>query len=112
MTIDDPVTALVVLRPPSGRLTAASATAEHAAANAPSAAAIERVTDHFRALGCEVGPVVGVSFAVTMPGKRAAELLDDSESGIQPSSLPRRVRLAISAIVRNDPIDFGPGNFA
>lgn len=101
------VTALVVMKPASRRVTvdARSTTAGEVASLAPSAAAVEKVSDHLRSLGCEVGPLVGISFAISMPPDVASRLLDG------PADLPRPVKRSIDRIVRDEPIDFGPVSF-
>lgn len=63
---DDPLTAYVIMRPadPTKRLDVAI-TSENVASLQPTADAVQRVTTLCAARGFDVGPFVGISFAIT-----------------------------------------------
>jgi pro-kumamolisin-like protein len=89
---------------------------------APSAETIERVSDHFRAMGFEVGECVGNSMAITGPvrlfesGFRVR--LRKAGGGMQfageryemaSEKIPSTLRAHVAAITFTPPPDFGPG---
>ena len=107
-------TVLVLLKPASGRqITTADAVSDAVAGLAPSPRAAATVAKYFADRGCDVGPLVGVSFAVTLPAAAVERLLGEEEDGEFPQHrLPRAVARSIERIVRDRPIDFGPVSFA
>lgn len=110
---ESPQTVLVVLKPSRGRAaTAESATAERVSELAPSPMAAERLAEFFTEAGYEVGPLVGISFSLTVPADDVASLLGDEIDGeYAHPSIPASLRRHIDTIVRERPIDFGPVSF-
>jgi hypothetical protein len=104
---------MVLLKPASRRrITAATATSGRVAELAPSPRTAALVAQYFVDRGCETGPLVGVSFALTVPSGDVASLLGDEVNGeFANPPLPRAIARAIQAIVRDRPIDFGPVSF-
>jgi hypothetical protein len=126
------ISAQVVLTPASGKPAPADTpvTAATLALFAPSAATVAAAADAFRALGFEVGPMVGTSFSITAPvdtfervfkvdlgylrkphaardrsrGKTAGEL------ELPASTLPETLKPLVQAVTFTPPPDFGPGN--
>jgi hypothetical protein len=114
VTKRDSDTVMVLLKPASRkRITATTATAERVAELAPSPRAAARVAKYFVDRGCEIGPLVGVSFALTVPSDDVASLLGDEVNGefVNPP-IPPAISRAIETIVRDRPIDFGPVSFS
>ena len=110
----DSQTVLVLLKPASGRpITTADATSDSIGELAPSPRAAAAVAKYFADRGCEVGPLVGVSFALTVPADAVARLLGEEENGEFPKPrVPRTISRTIERIVRDSPIAFGPVSFA
>jgi hypothetical protein len=124
---DRTVSALVVLRPRTGVPVAGadSITAETVERFQPDPEAARHAADFFRARGFDVGPVVGLSFAITGPGSLfeatfgaqpaivdAARTLEGvaptSASELDLSALPTELRSHIEAVAFPRPPDFGP----
>ena len=123
------VSAQVLLRSASGRAPDPNQpiTAETIATFAPATDAVARVTTYFRSRAFEVGPVVGISFAVTgtvaqfedvfettlrRTERKGIAVAGDDASGLELplEPLPATVREAIAAVTFTPPPDFGPGN--
>jgi hypothetical protein len=114
VTKRDSETVLVLLKPASGqKITATNAISDRVAELAPSPRTAARVAQYFVDRGCETGPLVGVSFALTVPSGDVASLLGDEVNGefVNPR-IPRAISRSIEAIVRDRPIDFGPVSFS
>jgi hypothetical protein len=104
---------LVILNAASGRpLSASLATADHAAELIPPPQAYESAVAHFRTQGCVAGPLVGASFALTVPANLERRVLGEAvDGGYAKAPLPRPIRRLIAAIVRDRGIDFGPVSY-
>ena len=113
MTKRDSETVLVLLKPASGaKISTANTTSDTVADLAPSPRTAARVAQYFADRGCETGPLVGVSFALSVPSDDVASLLGDEVNGeFSNPPIPRSISRAIEAIVRDRPIDFGPVSF-
>jgi len=128
---NDIVSALVILRPASGKPIHGRAiiTAENVAEFSPEQAAADAAAETFRARGFEVGPVVGVSFSITAPVRvfedffgfpllsakhTAIDFLVEEKvlaKEISGQKLPRGVRDWVQAVAFSPPPDFGPTEF-
>lgn len=125
----DVISAQVVLRPASGKaLTPESITAQNIGDFAPSPDTVARATAALRAMGFEVGNVVGNSFSITGPPRTFENLFDvrvrPTERGgvtatreggpgtyeLPVDALPDSVRDLVEAVTFTPPPDFGPTN--
>ncbi|HEX2296551.1 MAG TPA: hypothetical protein VHN37_14750 [Actinomycetota bacterium] len=114
---------MVVLRTPP-RAPGVELTAANIERFAPDAGAIESAQAFFRERGFDVGPVVGISFAITAPldrfratfpdvetrQRRALDRPDAQEETLGLESLPDDVARGIEAVTFTAPPEFGPGN--
>ena len=113
VAIEEPLTVLVIMKPSSRRkITAESALAATVGQLAPSARSTQKLRRYLQTAGCDVGPLVGVSFAVTIPAALAEQLLGTAIDGeFDISRLPTQLCRSVQSIVRDRPIDFGPVSF-
>ena len=108
--------ALVVLRPESGRLTGQEAvTAETLSRYRPDPDAAKAVLEFFEAAGFEVGPLVGLGFAISAPADlfdrvfgRSAPGEGHGGSDLPLTPVPEPLRDHVQAVTFPPPPDFGP----
>jgi hypothetical protein len=127
---DPTISALVVLRPASGRTLDGqeAITAESVAEFEPDAAASAQTEAYFRKRGFEVDQPVGISFSITGPRSLfestfGEQIVTEQSGGVlssaRPASgglelpvehLPAAVVRAVQAVTFTPPPAFGPGN--
>ncbi|HWH34681.1 MAG TPA: hypothetical protein VNT56_05105 [Acidimicrobiales bacterium] len=120
----DALSAQVVLRPadasvdPDGPITGATL-----ARHLPDRARAEETRSWFDQAGFEVGPLIGIGFAITAPAEVFAHTFGPAAAGaawaaitgesgdteIAKSAVPDDVRPSIRAVTFTPPADFGPG---
>ncbi len=107
------LTVLVLLKPASGRaVTTETTTAKRVKDLAPPRRAAAELRKFFVERGTEVGPMVGTSFAITVPIDRVHAVLGEEVDGAFPACvLPSSLAPAVEAIVRDRPMEFGPVSF-
>lgn len=125
------VSAQVILRSASGKVISSETiiTAETIKDYVPAVEAVTRATAAFAAAGFEVGPMVGISFAITAPvslfeqqfqtqlrlaeaGGVEAVKADGSGSYELPlAALPSSLANLVTAVAFSPPPDFGPTNY-
>lgn len=122
------ISALILLLPASGISLEGhdQITSETIEAFSPPPDAYISVSEFFKSMDFEVGPLVGLSFSITAPSSAfkslfKTELVKSPEGGIQsreggpeiePDSLPSNIRRLIQTITFDEPPDFGPKEFS
>src|SRR6187549_775991 len=101
--------ALVVLEPAGGGTAPEEITAATIERWAPDADTAERLRSHLRRAGCDVGPLVGLSFSVTAPDATLEDAIGPpTDDGWSTSKLPSELAGAVRAVTTGPEIDFGP----
>jgi hypothetical protein len=114
MAHDYGTSALVVLRPESGRLAGGEAiTAETVAEYQPDAETARAVMGFFRSAGFDVGPLVGLGFAISGSTALFERTFgrsepNEGESNLPLSRVPEPLRDHVQAVAFTRPPDFGP----
>lgn len=103
-------TALVVLRSAAGRdPDVDDLTARRLAGAAPDPNAVGALREYLRAEGVDVGSLVGISFSVTAPADRLADVFGaPRDDGWGTERLSPRFADLVAAITTGPEMDFGP----
>ena len=101
--------ALVVLEPAGGAVTPEEVTAATIESWAPDPTTAERLRAHLRDAGCDVGPLVGLSFSVTAPDPTLERAVGPrTDEGWSTAQLPDDLAGAVREVTTGPEIDFGP----
>lgn len=130
--LEDIVSAQVTLRAASGKRPEARSiiTAETLKEFSPSRATVARVVEQFRALGFEVGEMVGISLSISSPVRlfesvfqtrlgrlktKGIQFLKADQSSsyeLDPEKIPASLNEEVVSVTFTPPPDFGPTDFS
>lgn len=115
---DPVISAQVLLKPVSGTMPPdADITASNIRALTPAPEVAAEVTRGFANAGFDVGPVVGLSFAISARRSVFNRFFGIKAAGVKKGALaldrvPTPVRRGVVAITFPEPPDFGPGSYS
>ena len=115
----DPVISAQVLLKPRGDSMPRDAdiTAANIKLLAPRPEVVEEVARSFAKAGFDVGPVVGLSFAISAPRSVFGRFFGIKSAGVKKGTIPLDrvpplVRRGVVAVTFPEPPDFGPGSYS